>query len=360
MSKKIEAAAATTILKRSLQEARKSLETQGGQREFLETVLLGTHKTYRYVLLTAILAKATSEDIDILALQAKGKGDGAYDARSLCHNVVVPFEREYLNSALGGSNEPYLNKPARFQRLSIKNAVRSGNDREILQLMCDTLPGLNKKNAYLNLVDSLRILIKEGARLKEELARTIIEDQELYNLRRFILQFSAVSHEGETLAASVGACLRMIYKESLFTVEVHNVNQSGASSKEVADIDVYSGNIIFLGIELKDKAYRKQDVQHAISKAIKANLMRLMFVEGVNGKLVNSSWAEEISLADEHKFHLQFIRIEDLVSTLLSLSVKPTSQEIYSHMKNIIHLCKFKKQTSEHLESLIKTYGWAE
>ena len=38
--------------------------------------------------------------------------------------VIVPFDTEVLNKALGGSNEPFLNKPARFPELSTSNAVR--------------------------------------------------------------------------------------------------------------------------------------------------------------------------------------------------------------------------------------------
>ena len=93
----------------------------------IKAVLTGSHKTYKYVLLTGLLAKATDSSVNALALQAGAPFDGAYDARSLCHGVIVPFERDFLQNALGGSNEPYLNKPARFTHLSSNNAVRKGN-----------------------------------------------------------------------------------------------------------------------------------------------------------------------------------------------------------------------------------------
>ena len=65
---------------------------------------------------------------------------GAYDARTVCHKVIVPFEMEVLDKALGGSNEPFLNKPARFPELDKNNAVRRGNDQAILNALCDNLP----------------------------------------------------------------------------------------------------------------------------------------------------------------------------------------------------------------------------
>jgi hypothetical protein len=83
----------------------------------IKVVLQGNHKTYKYILVNGLLAKATNESINALALQAGAPLKGAFDARSLCHNVLVPFERDFLQSALGGSNEPFLNKPARFTHL---------------------------------------------------------------------------------------------------------------------------------------------------------------------------------------------------------------------------------------------------
>ena len=55
----------------------------------IDSILRGSHKTYRYVLVTSLLAKSTNKDIDILSLQAKDDSAGAYDARSLCHKVIV-------------------------------------------------------------------------------------------------------------------------------------------------------------------------------------------------------------------------------------------------------------------------------
>ena len=70
--------------------------------------------TYRYILLTALTAKATNESIDILSLQAGDASDGAYDARSLCSRVVYKFQKDFLDDVLDGSNEdPLVNNPGR-------------------------------------------------------------------------------------------------------------------------------------------------------------------------------------------------------------------------------------------------------
>ena len=98
------------------------------KRDAISDVMLGRHLTYRYVLLTNLLAKATNGRAHGLALQAGADLDGAFDSRSLCHKVVVDFDRDpnQLAGKLGRSNEPYLNKPARYTALTSENAVRRG------------------------------------------------------------------------------------------------------------------------------------------------------------------------------------------------------------------------------------------
>lgn len=64
--------------------------------------------------------------------------------------------------ALGASNEPYLNKPARFPALSKENAVRAGQDKQKLDLLVDVLGGISKEQAIVMLKKSLQILIEVG------------------------------------------------------------------------------------------------------------------------------------------------------------------------------------------------------
>jgi hypothetical protein len=62
-------------------------------------------KTYRYVLPTQLLAKATDSALDCRTIQANAQMIGAFDARSVCQDVIVPFDRA-TESVLGGSAEP--------------------------------------------------------------------------------------------------------------------------------------------------------------------------------------------------------------------------------------------------------------
>src|SRR5690606_7833101 len=115
---------ANTFLSETVGEVKRASYTPTSKsRADIEAIIQGEHLTYRYILMTGLLAKATHADVNPLALQAGAPFDGAYDARSLCHKVIVPLEAALFQNRLGGSNEPYLNKPARFTHLSEKNAV---------------------------------------------------------------------------------------------------------------------------------------------------------------------------------------------------------------------------------------------
>lgn len=266
-----------------------------GLAKKIETVLRGSHLTYRYILFTGILSKATNANVDPLSIQKGDNSQGAYDARSICHKVVVPFEREFLADSLGGSNEPYLNKPARFVRMSQDNAVRSGNDRNILLLSIEILSSMKTKaiaerylkhctyvlkDIYKNLNKKFQVQIQDSTRLSQ----TIFD---------YTSELLKKKNEGET-AAIVVAAIESIQKPS-FKIIAHKVNESGASSNEVGDIDIKddNGNIVS-SIEVKDKDFTKEDLEHAIKKFIQAGLKHTMFVYGLG---VDFPKKEVLSLA---------------------------------------------------------------
>jgi hypothetical protein len=257
--------------------------TDNDYTKIIKRNLEGGHKTYKYVLMTGLLAKATNEQVNPLALQAGSSLDGAYDARSLCHKVFVPFERKYLNNVLGGSNEPFLNKPARFAELSTNNAVRAGKDLKTLKELIELLTNIkSKKEANDYLIFALNILSEKIESDKKNgvvHVQEIKEGERVFELISFLTQ---KSFEGETAVIVVTAIERLLSltNESNFSIIPHKVNQSGASSKEVGDIDVYFNKIIKFSLEVKDKDFSEYDLQHAFDKMRKANLSKGFFIAG--------------------------------------------------------------------------------
>lgn len=251
----------------------------------ISKILNGTHKTYKYILITGLLAKSTNNSANPISLQSGADIDGAYDARSLCHNVVVPFERDFLSNALGGSNEPFLNKPARFTHLSIYNAVRAGNDRETLEILIKVLSSLESASEALNYLGcALAIVGKRVEELKTLNDSSIVYNPTIIEIYEFIIRFIEKSFEGESCAIII-ASLEKIYYNKLkkhYKVIAHKVNQSGASSKEIGDIDIYREDKFIYSIEVKDKTFSEYDLEHAFNKVMAAGGEKAEFIFGPN------------------------------------------------------------------------------
>lgn len=77
-------------------------------------------KSYRYALLTQLLAKVIDLTADSLSLQAGDGSPGQFDARTFCKRTVVQFERKTLKNVLGASDDPYVSKPLRRPRVDEK------------------------------------------------------------------------------------------------------------------------------------------------------------------------------------------------------------------------------------------------
>jgi hypothetical protein len=258
----------------------------------IAAVILGSHLTYRYILVNGLLAKASNDECNPICLQAGAELDGAFDARSLCHKVLVPVERELLGSRLGGSNEPFLNKPARFQTLSEENAVRRGRDTATLRTAISVLNyGFDRDSALLALKDAIFFIFKRPSRDIADILGKGANGHLGVSLIEFAENFVDVSVEGETCALLAGVAFSVIGKgvRENFDVIVHPVNQSGASSNEVSDVDVYLGGELLHTAEVKDKDFTAQDVEHAVSKAANADHRSLIFLIGPRGRLVGST-----------------------------------------------------------------------
>jgi len=104
-------------------------------------------KALRYAALNQILAKATEHGLNCLALQAGARLKGAFDARSLCKQVVVPFEREHFGGALWVSTDPYVSKPLRRAKISlVPNVIRQIKYKEEWRKLHALLSAVEERN----------------------------------------------------------------------------------------------------------------------------------------------------------------------------------------------------------------------
>ena len=348
---KIDHDAAKKLLSQTVGEIEKTrYAPKSKSRVDIESIISGEHLTYRYILITGLLAKAVNANANPLALQAGASFDGAYDARSLCHKVIVPLEAVLLQNKLGGSNEPYLNKPARFTHLSIENAVRKGKDLDTLKATIRALSSIkNQREALDGLKDAIHFILKRPSRLKSKSAN-ILQSGTSDESSKILRLFDAIlekSNEGESSVLCVGAALRLLLSTTpLYEVRIHPSNQAGTSSNEICDIDVLFNQTYVYGLEVKDKSYHQHDVIHAIEKARQNGLHKMLFINGLRAK---ADFAIH-DITGFAAFNLHVLNIKDFLATTIALC-PPVSLEI---IKSLV------PEIATEIRAKDQTFAWIE
>ena len=66
---------------------------ESGLLENIRSSVNSNTRTYRYVLPTQLLAKVSDHTVDCRSLQAGADRTGSFDARTIAHRVIVPFDQ---------------------------------------------------------------------------------------------------------------------------------------------------------------------------------------------------------------------------------------------------------------------------
>jgi len=316
---------ALDILEQAVRDASsQTFQPSSKHREIIAEIIHGEHLTYKYILATALLAKATEPKVNPLVLQSGAGVEGAYDARSLCHKVIVPHEAKLLANGLGGSNEPFLNKPARNKLISLDNPVRQGKDKRTLNTLYILLTALkSQEQARLGLQDLIFFAKKhkqsQTAILKTAVFKAAGGRTEIIT---FLLKLISSSVHGETsaLATAILFWIMGVSRGQKWQIEIHPVNESGSSSNEIGDLDVYYEGKLLFTAEVKDKKFKEHDVEHAVEKVLAAGHNSLHFILGPQGVLIDSSNESLQDMADKKKIELIMISLESLIVDVVSFA----------------------------------------
>lgn len=239
----------------------------------IRNVICGSHLTYRYILLTGLLAKSVNIHANSLTLQSGSDLRGAYDARSLCHDIIIKsnFEKDYLENKIGGSNQPFLSKPARYKELSLDNPVRGKENKEILSDTIDALKGIKTS---IEAFERLTTAIYYTHTRKSSKDLTLSTENVSANSIKEVLR---QPHNGITLTILSLMGIYCMFGDK-FKIVTGNVYQSGSSSNEILDIDLYKKSKAVKSIEVKDKTASSSDIYHAIKKSTENNVTNLLFI----------------------------------------------------------------------------------
>jgi len=248
----------------------------------IKEIIHGKQLTYKYILLTAALAKAVNPNVHYRALQQGSKLQGAYDARSIAHSVVVPFEKSH-GERFGGSNEPFLNRPARYPEFDLSNRDRNRNAQKQLYYLledCQVSSGKDKKLP----TAILRQILKEMLCLsptKQEFQLPPIKIS-LQTTEEMVEEFLAISGSGERLVAVCAAAFASMCKVlgGRLQVKTYPVNWPDKFAKTAGDIEFYLDSKIVKAAESKDKPISISDVRHCQMKAKRHGIREYIILNG--------------------------------------------------------------------------------
>ena len=324
----------------------------------IKAIIQGNHLTFRYILVTALLGKATNPSINALALQAGADIEGAYDARSLCHKVVVPIERQLLNRALGGSNEPFVNNPARLPTVSLSNPVKRGNDTIIQSMLHKVLSEIEtSEQAFNSLCIAVQTAVEKQTARSAPLSQSLDSADSHLKIIEFVDAFVTQSLEGQVAAIVAGAILSAYFEQfEGFEVIVHPVNQSGASSNEVADIDIKRNGRMFVAIEVKDKQFSQQDVDHAAFKVSQYGLKSITFIIGFNGTCIGSSLDQVAkTVLITRNVNVIFVELGSFARSVIAICPDLLFATFFTKLQDYAISARVKDAVFKHIESVFQS-----
>jgi len=273
-----------------------------------------TTLSYRYVLVTHLLGKELDDRLHARACQASSPLEGAWDARSLCHKVIVEFDREN-HSVLGGSSSPYLSKPLREHSIDLVFLASKKNKEEYKDLVFVLEHAQQNPSEVAGLLRAVLWEIRQ--RLAEVSIRYPVPNRASFDACVNVMSDYLADRTGgvRLQAASVALLATLGEHLSLFdSVRTSNINAADSQTGHVADLECIdkNGNVV-LAVEVKDRELRLVDVQDKLPSirehAVKESLFLISGdVNDAERELVSTLFKQEFAsgqnlyVADFHLF----------------------------------------------------------
>jgi len=256
------------------------LPTHADLRDKLVTCLTSQTKSYRYVLPTQVLCKCVDPSLDSHSLQAGYDEPGAFDARTVAHKVIVPFDQEN-HRVLGGSPEPYVNNPLRCPAVTAqyRHQQKNKDDWDRLVAVLDSIEEHNTADFTRKVFDQILVEVHRLLRHVQVLYPTP-NRVSLAQTIAIIEGFTRVKSGGDRIEAVCTALFRVIASHfGLFDeVRRQQVNVADAASGMGADIECRLGGKVILLVEVKDRALTLTQLDVKLDVARAQKISEILFL----------------------------------------------------------------------------------
>lgn len=259
-------------------------EPLGSEYQELKNVfiicLTSKTKTYHYVLPTQLLCKCVNPSLDCHSLQAAYDAEGSFDARTIAHGVIVPFDRQNHN-VLGGSPEPYVNNPLRCPAVTeaYRSQQKNKQDWDNLIQVLDIIEYKNNeqftKQAFDQLLVEIYTLLAEVNVIYPTPNRI-----SLHQTIELISQFIASKSGGDRIEAVCAALFKTLAEQFDLFDEVRRgkINAADASSGMIADIECWLEGRIVLLVEVKDRSLTLTQLDSKLDIARSQTISEILFL----------------------------------------------------------------------------------
>lgn len=283
----------------------------------------------RYALITQLLGKIANPERNLLYLQSGSTETGAWNARSFCDAVIVPWVTENQN-VLGTSAEPYASKPLRRERL--ERNMPNVRDKKDWERLYDFFAPLNKSSSSELEHAMFRCLLAIARRLaalsfKYEVPLRV----SLPELRDILSDFLGDSSGGLRPLVVATAAMRVFGKAfKLFeSVKSQGINEADSASGVPGDIMCYDANgQIMLAVEVKDRSLTLADIKASIRKSrqTEGSMSNLLFAApGIQQRdqdtfqaIIRSAWTTGLNV-----YHVEIVEFISHGLVLLDESSRP-------------------------------------
>jgi len=300
-------------------------------REAVGRAMHSRTKTYRYVLPTQLTAKLADPSVDSRSVQVARGGKGAFDARSVCQEVVVPFDQAN-HSVLRGSPEPYVNNPLRVPEISERFTAQQ-KDKQGWRDLCHILDAVEARQNPRFTRQVLVQVMAETFELLQQVAviypvpKRISLDRCLLLMERFLVERSG----GDRPLALASALFGSLGKRFRLFAEVRrrSINAPDTASGQVADLECLdrTGQVV-VAVEIKDQELTIKHISDKLPKARERGVSEFFFLVRNGIAAADRSRAE--ALLDKEFIAGQNLYVFDLLSfsrSALALVSEPGRHE---------------------------------
>lgn len=242
--------------------------------------LISSTKTYHYVLATQILAKNVAHHLDVRSLQAAFESPHSFDARTVAHEVIVPFDQAN-HRVLGGSPEPYVNNPVRVPGVTAdyRDQQKNKKDWDNLVYVLDTVESRDDEGF------SEKVLEQVLFEIYKLLSTVVVvyptpNRISLGNVQQLIEAYLSQSSGGDRMETVCTALFQTVGERFGIFDEVkrEKVNAPDAFSGMLADIECWFDGRIVLLVEVKERALTLVHLNAKLDRARARHIAEILFI----------------------------------------------------------------------------------